>query len=173
LLALRLAEAMETHLELRRRQLTDIWNIGENTIKTLDALDTWCHGKKTTQNVLTVVGAIAAVIVVASTEGVAAPLAAEGVQSLAAIMGTIPDPTPERADISGATVQAVIQSMFDAIQRLHRRVDEHGELLRQTLVEVRSSMRGAMPLYMVEAEEKFTGLADADVGALRKSFYDR
>jgi hypothetical protein len=172
LLALRLAEVMDAHLELRRRQLTDIWNIGENTIKTLDALDTWCHGKKTTQNVLTVVGAIAAVIVVASTEGVAAPLAAESVQSLAAILGTVPD-TPERADISGATVQAVIQSMFGRIQQLHQRVDEQEELLRRALATLQSIVRGEMAKFLVETEEKFTTLADADVGTLRTTFFDR
>lgn len=172
-LALNLAEAIDAHLELRRRQLTDVWSIGEKTIQTLDALDAWCTRKKTTQNVLTVVGAIAAVLVVVSTDGAAAPVAAEGVQGLAAFLSTIPAPTPEPADISGATVQAVIQSMFDAIQRLRRRVDEQQETLRQVLIRMQADMRGKLPRMLVEPPSEFTGLANADVDTLRTTFYDR
>jgi hypothetical protein len=172
-LALDLAEAMEAHLELRRRQLTDVWNIGERTIQTLDALDSWCSRKKTTQNVLTVVGAIAAVAVVVSTEGVAAPVAAEGVQGLAAILAATPDPTPEPADISGATVPAVLQSMFDAIQKLHRRVDEQQQLLCQALTTLQSRVRNGRSAYLVPPPGDFTALAGADVGTLRTTFYDR
>ena len=89
-LAVSLAEAMDAHLEIRRRQLTDIWSVGEKTLTTLDALDSWCTGKKTTQNVITVVGAISAVVVVVASEGAALPVAAEVVQSLAAVLGNHP-----------------------------------------------------------------------------------
>jgi hypothetical protein len=172
-LALNLAETMEAHLELRRRQLTDIWNIGERTIQTLDALDSWCGRKKTTQNVLTVMGAITAVLVVVSTDGAAAPIAAEGVQSLGALLGAIPDSTPEPADISGATVQAVLQSMFDAIQKLHRRVDEQQQLLRQMLIRMQANVRGKRPRILVGPSGKFTALAVADVQTLRTTFHAR
>ncbi len=172
-LALNLAETMEAHLELRRRQLTDVWNIGERTIQTLDALDSWCGRKKTTQNVLTVADAIAAVLVVVSTDGAAGPIAAEGVQSIAALLTAIPDPTPEPADISGATVPAVLQSMFDATQKLHRRIDEQQQLLRQTLIRMQANVRGKLPRMLVEPAGKFTALAGADVQTLRTTFYDR
>jgi hypothetical protein len=171
--AVSLAEVMDAHLEIRRRQLTDVWNIGEKTIKTLDALDSWCSRRKTTQNVLTVVGAIAAVVVVVSTDGAAAPVAAEGVQSLAAILGTLPDSKEEPADISGATVQAVIQSMFDKIQQLHQRIDEQEERLRQALTSLQGAVRGLLPTLLVEPPMGFTELTKADVGALRTTFVDR
>src|SRR5262249_2441947 len=114
--AISLAEIMDAHLEIRRRQLSDIWNIGEKTIKTLDSLDEWCNGKKSSQNAITVVGAVAAVVVVATQPEVdAVAVGAEVIQSFAAIMGTFPDQDhTEPADISGATVQAVIESMIAA-----------------------------------------------------------
>jgi hypothetical protein len=36
--------------KIRRRQLTDVWNIGEKTIRTLDTLDSWCSRRKTTRS---------------------------------------------------------------------------------------------------------------------------
>jgi hypothetical protein len=171
--AISLAEVMDAHLELRRRQLTDVWNIGEKTIQALDALDSWCNRKKTIQNVLTVVGAIAAVVVVVATEGAVAPVAAEGVQSLAAILGTIPDRQEEPADISGATVQAVVSSMYNVIQKLHTLIDEQEQQLQRALQTLQTVVHGAMPTLLVEPPTEFTGLSSVDIDTLRTIFIDR
>ncbi|BCY13239.1 hypothetical protein [Actinoplanes sp. L3-i22] len=170
-----LAEVMDAHLELRRRQLTDVWTIGENTIKTLDSLDQWCmNRKKGTQTVLTVVGAIAAVVVVAvapESLPAGAAMAAESIQSLGAILGTVPDQKDERFEIAGATVQAVIQSMTEAIQKLHDRIDYQEQLLANALGALRNAVNGRRSKLLITPPGKFTSLADADITTLRNVFH--
>jgi hypothetical protein len=173
--AISLAEVMDAHLELRRRQLTDIWTIGENTIKTLDSLDQWCmNRKKGTQTVLTVVGAIAAVVVVAvapESLPAGAAVAAETVQSLGAILGTAADKKQENTEIAGATVQAVIQSMTGTIHKLHEYVDQQEQLLVNALTAIQNAVNRYRPKLFVSPPGKFTSLADADITTLRDVFH--
>ncbi|GAA2845491.1 hypothetical protein Acy02nite_46950 [Actinoplanes cyaneus] len=176
-LATSLAEVMDAHLEIRRRQLTDIWTIGETTIKVLDSLDQWCmNRKKSTQTVLTVVGAIAAVVVVAAApEALPAgsAVAAEAIQSLGAILGTVPDKKDEALSISGATVQAVIQSMTDAIHKLYEYIDRQEQLLAQALGALRNATDMYRQMLLVPSPREFTALAGADIDTVRGVFYDR
>ncbi|WIM98601.1 hypothetical protein ACTOB_002205 [Actinoplanes oblitus] len=172
-----LAEVMDAHLELRRRQLTDVWNIGETTIKVLDSLDQWClNRKKGTQTALTVVGAIAAVVVVAvapETLPAGSAVAAETIQSLGAILGTVPDKKEETLSITGATVQAVIESMIDSIRKLNEQVDQQEQLLAQALGALRQAVDLHRAQLLVPPPGEFTKLADADIGTLREVFYNR
>ncbi|BCY08929.1 hypothetical protein [Actinoplanes sp. L3-i22] len=174
-LATDLAEVMDAHLEIRRRQLTDIWIIGETTIKVLDSLDHWCtNRKKSTQTVLTVVGAIAAVVVVApETLPVGSAVDAEAIQSLGAILGTAPDKKDETLSISGATVQAVIQSMTDTLHKLYEYVDQQEQLLAQALGALRNAIDTYRQMLLVPPPSEFTALAEADIGTTRRVFYDR
>ncbi|MEU8662596.1 hypothetical protein [Actinoplanes philippinensis] len=175
--ALNLAEIMEAHLEIRRCQLTDAWNIGEDTIKVLDSLDAWClNRKKSTQTVLTVVGAIAAVIVVAvAPESIpaGAVLGAEVIQGLGATLGTVPDKKDEPAPISGATVQDVIQSMSTALYTLQARVDEQEELLVGALGAMSRTMDQVRTKLVPPAADVFFGLDDAPLPDVKADFYNR
>ena len=87
--------------------------------------------------------------------------------------GTIPDEKEKSADISGATVQAVIGSMYDAIQRLHRDIDEQEGHLQQALTKLQAFVRARMPDMLVTPPGEFTSLASADRETLRTTFIDR
>ncbi|MDR6325924.1 hypothetical protein [Actinoplanes couchii] len=175
--ALNLAEIMEAHLEIRRRQLTDAWRIGEDTIKVMDSLSAWCRSrKKSTQTVLTVVGAIAAVVVISvAPEALpaGAALGAEVIQGLGAVLGTVPDSKEETLSIAGATVQDVIQSMSVALYTLQARVDAQEELLVGALSKLATAMNERRGSLLVEPLGKYIGLADADLPELREQFYNR
>ena len=58
-LAIALAITLEMHLEVRRRMLTDVWEIGQQALKVLEVLDAAKFPSRTTLQVaLTVAGAI-------------------------------------------------------------------------------------------------------------------
>ncbi|MFG2045538.1 hypothetical protein [Dactylosporangium sp. NPDC048998] len=102
--AVGLALTLQAELEIKRRMLTDVWTLGETTIKVLDALDHFhCPTRGGAAMILTVIGALAAVAVAAGP--VAESLLAAGTgAAIAGIQGVLDPPfTDERLKTGTAT----------------------------------------------------------------------
>jgi hypothetical protein len=171
-LAIAVAVLLEAQLEIRRRMLTDVWEIGQKTIKVLESLDGWCPPNKALQTTLTVAGAVGAVLLAGGTGGAAA-VAVEGVQSAAAILGAAG--APPKADIGGLTVPAVISSMAAAMTRLQRAVDIQERDLVECVQKAAAWFYEQLELSTNPVPPKFDRLANAGVDELDglKQFYDR
>ncbi|MFI5959789.1 hypothetical protein [Cryptosporangium sp. NPDC051539] len=175
-LATALGMTLEAQLEVRRRLLTDIWEIGQKTLKVLRSLDGWCATDSSAKAVLTISGAVAAVAFLIVTDGTGAAVGIEVLQAAGTILGAAPDKKTETG-IHGRTVPAVLTSMVDAITTLDRLAgDQEHELIRalkaldnvtQDLLH-KGRLRARLP-------DEFRNAGTADVTTLDrgKQFYDR
>ncbi|MEV4639209.1 hypothetical protein AB0J80_17825 [Actinoplanes sp. NPDC049548] len=128
--ALSLALGLEVQLEINRRINTDIWEIGQKTYKALEGLDAWCPGANASKSValLTIAGAIAAVIFAGATAGAggaafAAAVGVEGLQSLATTLSNTGPLQNKKVDIGGMTVPPIIAGMQNAMTELSKSID--------------------------------------------------
>jgi spore maturation protein SpmB len=178
--ALSLALAAEVQLEINRRIITDIWEIGQKTLKALDGLDSWCPGANSSKTValMTIGGAIAAVATVFLTEvtagGFEVALAAaatqttvEGWQSLATILGAAPALREQKAEIGGMTVPPVITGMQAAINRLTSTSDDITGQLANALTHYRAIIEANRKRLLLRLPDQLTaagtaGAADLD-----------
>jgi hypothetical protein len=165
---------LDAQLEIRRRMLTDVWEIGEKTIKVLESLDGWCTSKQSAQTTLTVAGAIAAVVFAFATEGAGVALAVEGVQSAATILSATGQEKID-AEISGATVPPVMNSMVSALTKLRKTIDAQEQELVSCIQQLDATFRNNFDRVLVEAPSDFVAAGEANVDTLNngKQFYDR
>jgi hypothetical protein len=165
---------LDAQLEIRRRMLTDVWEIGEKTIKVLESLDGWCNSKQSAQTTLTVAGAIAAVVFIFATEGAGIAVAVEGVQSAAAILGAGGQNNVD-AEISGATVPPVITSMVNVLTKLRKTIDAQEQELVSCIQQLAATLRINFDRVLVEAPSDFVHVGTASVDTLNngRQFYDR
>ncbi len=122
-----LAITLESQLEIKRRMLTDVWTLGEKTVKRLRSLEGICPTKGGAAMTFTVVGALAATVL---SDGVAAPLiaAAGGLGSALSTGG----PYTKKQVLGGGTVPEVLGLMHDQMQVIVADVTaEQRDLLRQ------------------------------------------
>ncbi|MGI5238577.1 hypothetical protein [Dactylosporangium sp. CA-139066] len=181
-LAVVLALTLQAELEIKRRMLTDVWTLGETTIKVLDSLDHFhCPTRGGAAMVFTVVGAIAAIAIAA------APIAEElfaatvatagaGIQGVGSILSTGGPYTVEQP-LGGGTVPDVIQSMQSAMASLITAVDDKQRELATSLrtfsQEVDSSMNVILLSSPFTDDRLKTGTAaDLDITG-GQLFYDR
>ena len=172
--ALSLALGLEAQLEINRRINTDIWEIGQKTGKALDGLDAWCPGanaSKTTA-LLTIGGAIAAVIFAGATAGAGAAALAtavgvEGLQSLATMLSNVASLQNQKVDISGLTVPPIIAGMQTAMTQLTKSIDAQQQDLAAALAEFAADVRGSHRRLTIETPDAFANIRTADTRLLR------
>jgi hypothetical protein len=174
--ALSLALALEAQLEINRRVITDVWDIGQKTFKALEGLDAWCPGANASksQALLTIGGAIAAVIFAGATAGAgtAALLAAvsvEGWQSLATIWSNTAALEEKKVDIGGMTVPPIISGMQNAMTLLMKSFDAQQQTLAAGLASYNTEVRANWNGLLVPGPTELNNLRGADVTTLRGS----
>jgi hypothetical protein len=179
-LVLSLAAALEVQLSIRRSVLTDIWEVGNKTIKALEELEGWCPGQREAkvQALLTIGGAIAAVVFVSVTGGSGAAIAAatgvEGLQSVAAILGAVP-PLITKETIAGMTVPPILESMANVIILLIKRLNDQQQEVVRALRTTNQLVDKASNLFLMPAPAKLTAVAGANRAELEQAggFYVR
>ena len=166
--ALSLAAGLEASLSIRRALLTDIWEIGNKTLKALDAIEGWCPGQRAAkvQALLTIGGAIAAVVFVGIATGgtgaaIATATAVEGLQSTASILGTVPALTTKET-IGGMTVPPILEGMANAITILNRSLNEQQQEVTRAVQAVSQSLDGVYHRALLSAPERLTSIAGSD-----------
>src|SRR5262249_4635773 len=115
-LAQALALTMDANREVRERMLTDVWSVGHETLKVLDALHPFCGGDavSTASVTISVLVATASVFAAIPSGGVSTLLAAGGFAStMLSTIGSAP-----KAPIGGGTVLGVIDTMRTALQKV-------------------------------------------------------
>jgi len=175
-LVVSLAITLEAQLEIRRRMLTDVWQIGQTTLTVLDVLDDWCMSKEGAVAALTIVGAIAAVAVTLAVggPGAGATAAVGAVNIVTSLLGA-PGPDKAEAQISGATVPPVIESMAAALTRVWLSIDEQQKTVRQCLEQLSAALDRNRRYLQPALPASVSALATADVPTLDAGmqFYDR
>ncbi|MET8154169.1 hypothetical protein ACIBSW_12600 [Actinoplanes sp. NPDC049668] len=166
---LSLALSLEAQLEINRRVNTDIWEIGQKTYKALDGLDAWCPGGNASKAsaLLTIGGAIAAVIFAGATAGagtaaLAAAVSVEGWQSLATIWSNSKPLQEKKVDIGGRTVPPIITGMQNAINLLTKTLDTQNQELVNGLSKFTDAFHHNWNDVLIAAPDKFTKLRSAD-----------
>jgi hypothetical protein len=176
-LSLSLAVTLEAQLEIRRRTLTDIYEIGQKTLTALDSIDGWCPGSRTSQvqAVLTIGGAVAAVAFAGATGVGAIGVGVEGLQSAAAILGAQPALTPSKETIGGMTVPPILSGMAGAITKLATTASQQEQDLVNCLAKVSGSVSENWGMLLLAAPAKLTSLRNADRETLESGagFYIR
>jgi hypothetical protein len=134
-LTLSLALLLAAEVRLRQAMLTDVWEVGQQTIKAIDAIDTHCH--PTANNVgcvLTVVGVIADVGLAVATEGASLEVtAAVGGIMLNGVAGALTNsysanPTPD-LPLGGQHTSNVLDNMRARLTEIyHNWVDQETEI---------------------------------------------
>ncbi|MEV8506303.1 hypothetical protein AB0368_15915 [Actinoplanes sp. NPDC051475] len=172
--ALSLALGLEAQLEINRRINTDIWEIGQKTYKALDGLDAWCPGANASKSValLTIAGAIAAVIFAGATAGAggaafAATVGVEGLQSLATTLSNTGPLQNQKVDIGGMTVPPNITGMQNAMTTLTKSIDAQQQELTAGLVKFSANVQANMDKIMVASPRELNEVRTADSTALR------
>jgi hypothetical protein len=112
-LAIFVAVFLKAQLEIKRRMLTDVWTLGETTIKKLRALEGRCPTKGGAAMAFTVMGAIGATLL---SDGVAVPLftALGGFGSVLSTGG----PYTKQEVLGGGTVPEILQSMYAKMEQI-------------------------------------------------------
>ncbi|WP_433361086.1 hypothetical protein ACQPZX_27860 [Actinoplanes sp. CA-142083] len=174
--ALSLALGLEAQLEINRRINTDIWEVGQKTYKALDGLDAWCPGANASKTValLTIGGAIAAVIFAGATAGAggaafAAAVGVEGLQSLATTLSNTGPLQPQKADIGGMTVPPIITGMQNAMTQLSRTIDAQQQDLAGALGTFAQDVRANMRHIMIPGPDALSALRTADSARISSS----
>jgi len=174
--ALSLAVSLEAQLEVNRRINTDIWEIGQKTYKALDGLDAWCPGGNASKSValLTIGGAIAAVIFAGATAGAgtaafAAAVGVEGWQSLATIWSNSAPLKTEEAPIGGMTVPPIITGMQNAMQKLTKSADTQQQELVRGISEYTQAVHSNWHSLLIDGPEELGRVRSADRAGLENS----
>ncbi|MEU4218176.1 hypothetical protein [Actinoplanes sp. NPDC026623] len=171
---LSLALGLEVQLEINRRINTDIWEIGQKTYKALDGLDAWCPGANASNTVaiLTIAGAIAAVIFAGVTAGaggaaVAAAVGVEGLQSLATTLSNTGPLQTQKVAIGGMTVPPIIAGMQNAMTALTKSIDAQQQELTAGLTRFHQDVQRERKKIMVESPSALNDVRTADSAVLR------
>jgi hypothetical protein len=178
-LAVSLGLTLQAQLDLKQRMLTDVWTVGQTTIKTLDALDRFhCPTRGGAAMIFTVIGAISAIGLAAAGQGLLAfvAMASEGAQGLGSVLSTS-GPYTVQQPLEGGTVPDVIRSMQQGLNRIVSIVDQKGQelaadlrTLNEQVDELRNAIQPAPPLSNPELLK--TTVADLDETG-GKLFFDR
>lgn len=170
-LATSLAVTLQAQLEIRSRMLANVWDIGNKSLKALDALDGWCPSKAELITEITVFGAIAAVI-----DAFPESLALVGEASLdgAAILALLPGQQQEKPTIGGPTVPAVLSSVQRALNLVAGQVDSAQQELVDCLKKLEVALSQDMKIIQPDPPD-ISGLGTARFDQLdgQKQFYDR
>jgi hypothetical protein len=171
-LATSLAVTLQAQLEIRSRMLANIWDIGNKTLKALEALDGWCPSKAQLMTEITVFGAIAAVIDAIPTGGLA--LVGETALDGAAILALLPGQPQEKPSIGGPTVPAVLSSMQAAMALVAGQVDTAQQEVVSCLKKLEGALTQNMTNIQPDPPRDVPGLMTAGVDVLdgRRRFYD-
>jgi len=172
--ALSLALGLEAQLEINRRINTDIWEIGQKTYKALDGLDAWCPGANASRSValLTISGAIAAVIFAGATAGAggaafAAAVGVEGLQSLATTLSNTGPLQDKKVDIGGMTVPPIIAGMQNAMSELTKSIDAQQQELAGGLNKFAQNVHANWQKIMISSPRALNAVRNVDSTALR------
>jgi len=172
--ALSLALGLEAQLEINRRINTDIWEIGQKTYKALDGLDAWCPGANASRSValLTISGAIAAVIFAGATAGAggaafAAAVGVEGLQSLATTLSNTGPLQDKRVDIGGMTVPPIIAGMQNAMSELTKSIDAQQQELAGGLNKFAQNVHANWQKIMISSPRALNAVRNVDSTTLR------
>lgn len=177
---LSLALGLEAQLEINRRINTDIWEIGQKTYKALDGLDAWCPGANASKSValLTIAGAIAAVIFAGATAGAggaafATAVGVEGLQSLATTLSNTGPLETKKVDIGGLTVPPIITGMQNAMTELSKSLDAQQRDLSSGLSAFTREVQKNWNKIMIPGPDALNTVRTADSAALRtnEGFY--
>jgi hypothetical protein len=171
---LSLALGLEAQLEINRRINTDIWEIGQKTYQALDGLDAWCPGanaSKTTA-LLTIGGAIAAVIFAGATAGAggaafATAVGVEGLQSLATTLSNVAPLQDQKVEIGGRTVPPIITGMQTAMTQLTKSIDPPQQELAAAIATFAADVQRNRRKLMIETPDAFPELRTAGTRMLR------
>ncbi len=155
---LSLALTLQAQMEIRKRMITDIWNIGQDTIKAMQAAAATCHSAKSVSLELTVASAFAGIALAITASGDAVIVA--GLSSAAAILGKVAQPA-EQVTIGGRTVQLVLTSMRAAITTLHRTVTGQQDQLVRAVQSVQSDLTKLRPSVDLPAPTHLLDLSSA------------
>ena len=173
-IALSLALGLEAQLEINRRINTDIWEIGDKTYKALEGLDAWCPGADASKSValLTIAGAIAAVIFAGATAGAGAAAFAtavgvEGIQSLATTLSNLGPLEEQKVDIGGATVPPIITGMQNAMTELDKALDAQQQELADGLATFAQNVSANWKTIMVTPPREINDISTADGARLK------
>ena len=173
-----LAIALEAQLEVNRRINTDIWEIGQKTYKVLEGLDAWCPGSSGAKSaaLLTIGGAIAAVIFAGATAGVGgaaigaavgAAVGVEAIQSIATIWTNSAPLQNQKVTIGGMTVPPVIAGMQNAMTQLLKGIDAQQQQLVAGLGQYSAAVHDARDKLLVPAPQEGLGkFRNADASEL-------
>ncbi|MCM4083083.1 hypothetical protein [Paractinoplanes hotanensis] len=175
-IALSLALSLEAQLEINRRINTDIWEIGQKTYKALDGLDAWCPGANASKSValLTISGAIAAVIFTGATAGAggaafAAAVGVEGLQSLATTLSNTGPLQNKKVDIGGLTVPPIITGMQNAMTELTKSIDAQQQELASGLTTFTQDVHANWNRILVPGPREMNDVRNADGASLKTS----
>jgi hypothetical protein len=175
-IALSLALGLEAQLEINRRINTDIWEIGQKTYKALHGLDAWCPGANASKTValLSIAGAIAAVIFAGATAGAggvafAAAVGVEGLQSLSTTLSNTGPLQNKKVDIGGLTVPPIITGMQNAMTELSKSIDAQQQELANGLSKFTQDVHANRDKIMVPGPREMNDIRTADGAALKAS----
>ncbi|WP_143232253.1 hypothetical protein [Actinoplanes regularis] len=177
-LALSLALGLETQLEINRRINTDIWTIGQQTLKALDGLDSWCPGGNASKvtALITIGGAIAAVVYAgvaveagAAASALAGAVGVEGWQSLGTILGNTGPFQEKKVGIGGMTVPPIITGMQNAMTELSKTADALQQQLTEGLSKYTLTVHtnSNWDRLLISPPEQFTRYTHANAQTLR------
>jgi hypothetical protein len=184
-LAVSLAVTLECQLEIKRRTIYDVWQLGETTIKVLNGLDGWhCPTRGTAAIMLTIAGSIVAVALAAEAAGVSVGLM-EGVAATgeaAGMTGSILStggPFTIQQPLGGNTVPQVIDSMRNAMEKIVQTAEDKQRDLVSSLNKLanqvdiaRYSIQLSAPLGPNSTDLNRMSAADLDITG-NNQFYDR
>ncbi|GAB2617967.1 hypothetical protein Aab01nite_31530 [Paractinoplanes abujensis] len=175
-IALSLALGLEAQLEINRRTNTDIWEIGQKTYKALEGLDAWCPGANASKStaMLTIAGAIAAVIFAGATAGAggaafAAAVGVEGLQSLATTLSNVGPLQNKKVDIGGMTVPPIITGMQNAMTTLTKSIDAQQQELAAGLSSFTQSVHANWNKILIPGPRELNDVRNAGGAALKAS----
>jgi hypothetical protein len=167
-----LAITMDIQLEIRKRLLTDVWDIGNKTLKVLDSLTGVCPSPQKIGVEITV-WAAAVGILGAIPSGGAATVSAVG--WLVGTLMTMPVSKPPTDSVGGQSVVEVIQSMHRLLVRVAEGIDSQQQELVTVLRKLSTQVTTDSQLVEPVAPAKLSGLTTAGVDVLDtgRAFYDR
>ena len=168
-----LAIALEAQLEIDRRINTDIWEIGQKTLKALESLDAWSPGSSGAKSaaLLTIAGAIAAVIFAGATAGagaaaLGAAVGVEAIQRIATIWTNSAPLESKTVVIGGLTVPPVITGMQNAMTELQKGIDGQQQQLVDGLNKYTAAVHGVWNKLLIAAPDDLGALRGADAAPL-------
>jgi len=154
----------------------EIWEIGQKTYKALDGLDAWCPGANASKSValLTISGAIAAVIFAGATAGAggaafAAAVGVEGLQSLATTLSNTGPLQSKKVDIGGLTVPPIITGMQNAMTELTKSIDAQQQELAGGLTKFTQDVHANWNRILVPGPREMNDVRNADGASLKAS----